>query len=304
MVTGRHGLAIVVACAGLWAACTSARAQEIFPTPPMDGSVFRGGESRPSESVGEAGTASPSVERDEIETDRDSFTPATTITPVGRAIIESAYTFLDNRRTLDTHSFPEVVVRYGVADWLELRLQWNFEIGGAGDLVSSGAGDEEFFDAGGVESEGEFGYGFKMKITEQQGWIPESSFLALGFIPTSGRDQNASFVGTYVWGWTLPRRWKLDAAIRYSTETNVEDGASLWAPSIVLKVPVRERVNVHAEYFGIFSTGQADNTSSQYFSPGLHFLLTNDCEVGFRLGWGFTADSAKFFVNVGLGLRF
>src|SRR5262245_21325490 len=45
-------------------------------------------------------------ERDEIETDRDSFTPAVTTAGRGRLIFESAYTFLDNRGVKETHSFP------------------------------------------------------------------------------------------------------------------------------------------------------------------------------------------------------
>jgi hypothetical protein len=48
-------------------------------------------------------------ERDEIETDRDSFTPATTIAPRGRLIVESAYSFVDNRGFAETHSFPETI---------------------------------------------------------------------------------------------------------------------------------------------------------------------------------------------------
>src|SRR4029453_3610479 len=40
-----------------------------------------------------------------LETDRDSFTPATTTAGAGRWIVESAYSFIDNRRAPDTSSF-------------------------------------------------------------------------------------------------------------------------------------------------------------------------------------------------------
>ena len=43
---------------------------------------------------------------DEIETDRDAFTPATRTVGRGRLIVESAYTFIDNRRVKETHSSP------------------------------------------------------------------------------------------------------------------------------------------------------------------------------------------------------
>src|SRR5215468_4347719 len=73
---------------------------------------------------------------DAIETDRDSFTPATTTVGRGRLVIESAYSFLDNRGVKETHSFPELLSRYGLTERLELRLGWNYEVGGAGSDIS------------------------------------------------------------------------------------------------------------------------------------------------------------------------
>src|SRR5262245_48839170 len=72
-------------------------------------------------------------EEEPIETDRDSFTPATTTAGRGRLIVESAYSFLDNRGVKETHSFPELILRYGLTERIELRLGWNYEVGGAGN---------------------------------------------------------------------------------------------------------------------------------------------------------------------------
>jgi hypothetical protein len=72
----------------------------------------------------------------------------------------------------------------------------------------------------------------------------------------------------------------------------------------VLRVPLSERVNVHAEYFGAIPQGRAGGHSQHFFSPGLHYLLTPDLEIGFRVGWGLNDASAKFFSNVGVGCRF
>ena len=58
----------------------------------------------------------------EIETDRDSFTPATTTAGRNRLIVESAYSFFDNRGVKETHSFPELVLRFGLGDRLEFRF--------------------------------------------------------------------------------------------------------------------------------------------------------------------------------------
>jgi hypothetical protein len=95
------------------------RPEMVFPT-----------EARGSEPAREERRENPF--EDAIETDRDSFTPATTTAGRGRLIVESAYTFQDNRGVKETHSFPELLGRYGLTDRVELRLGWNYEVGGAG----------------------------------------------------------------------------------------------------------------------------------------------------------------------------
>ena len=74
--------------------------------------------------------------------------------------------------------------------------------------------------------------------------------------------------------------------------------------SVVLKVPVMERLAVHVEYFGLFSDGKERDFVRQFFSPGAHYLVNDNLEVGFRVGWGLNDQSARFFVNAGVGLRF
>jgi hypothetical protein len=95
-----------------------------------------------------------------------------------------------------------------------------------------------------------------------------------------------------------------DTAIRYSTGSFEEDDFNVWAPSTVLKVPVGERWKVHAEYFGIFSNGRADESVQQFFSPGAHYLITPNFEIGVRVGWGLNDEAPNFFSNAGLGWRY
>lgn len=241
----------------------------------------------------------------EIETDRDSFTPATTTASRGRTIVESAYSFLDNRAVKETHSFPELVLRYGLTEWLELRLGWNYEVGGVGnDITGIDAGESDLPPEKRLERESNVAYGVKLKVTENAAWMPGSALILQGFTPTSGKPNDTQFVGTYVFGWELPQRLKLDAAIRYGTGSEKEDRFNQWAPSAVLKMPLGEKWNVHAEYFGLFSTCKEKEFTRHFFSPGAHYLLTRNLEVGVRVGWGLNDQSARFFSNVGFGWRF
>jgi hypothetical protein len=210
---------------------------------------------------------------------------------------------VDNREAKDTHSFPEFVARYGLNDWFELRFGASYEVGGEGSVVSTGGGFSEQ-DAGVIESESQLMYGFKINATQQDGWVPRSSVILAGASPTSGPEATSQFYATYVAGWTTDYNWQWDTALRFGTDEFEADRHSLWAPSTVIKVPLGERWKVHGEYFGIVSHGLADPRSRHYLSPGAHYLISNDLELGVRIGWGLNEESSNFFSNVGLGWRF
>jgi hypothetical protein len=241
-------------------------------------------------------------EAEHIETDRDSFTPSTTTSGRGRLILESAYSFADNRDVPETHSLPELLARYGVTDWLEFRLGANYEVGGESSAVSGSGGNEDFEHVG-IASEAKVFYGLKAALTDQDGWLPRSITILQAGTPTSGPETATHFEVAYAWGWELAEGWLWDSAIRYGDGSAEEDDFNRWAPSTVLKVQVAEKWNAHLEYFGAYSDGREDEFSVSYVSPGLHYLVTPNFEVGLRMGWGLGNDAANFFSNVGVGLR-
>jgi hypothetical protein len=252
----------------------------------------------------EAGRAGEAEEADEIETDRDSFTPATTTAGYRRLIVESAWSFIDNHAVPDTNSLPELVTRYGINDWVELRLGWNWEAGGAANSISSGGSDPEVPTENAVERDSQLFYGLKATLTRQNGWRPQSVVILQAGTPTFGKDTATALFATYAVGWQLPNRWKWDSAIRYNYDSSAGDHFNLWAPSTVLKIPFGERWAVHGEYFGVFSQGREHDRSQNYFSPGIHYLVTRDLEIGIRAGWGLNRDAANYFNNIGFGWRY
>ncbi|MBC7854830.1 MAG: transporter [Pirellulaceae bacterium] len=238
-----------------------------------------------------------------IETDRDSFTPSTRTVASGMRIVESSYSFIDNRRAAETHSFPELLLRIGLAERIELRLGGNYEVGGEGSDVSGGASGEAFGE-GKLVSETQLLYGLKGHLSDQSGWLPESSVILQGHTPTSGPDPATAFTAAYVLGWELPGEWKLDSAIRFGADKEHDDRFEQWVPSIVLRKTLAERWNVHAEYFGSFSQNKEHESVRHVFSPGVHYLITPDIEIGLRVGFGLNDQTARFFSNAGIGWRF
>ncbi len=246
--------------------------------------------------------SSQASERKELETDRDAFTPAMTTVGYRTLVVESAYSFIEGGREGDTHSFPELLTRYGLSEWLELRLGWNYEIGGDNPVSGpEGGGDDS---EGGAEEESRIFYGLKAQLTEQNDWMPRSVVIAQGYTPTSGEATITQFVGTYGIGWELFNRIRWDSSIRYGTSVEASDRFNEWAPSTVLRVPIGERCNAHLEYFAIATDGSKDERTQAFISPGAHYLVTENLELGARVGWGTTTDSPNFFINVGAGARY
>ncbi|MFM9024661.1 MAG: transporter, partial [Planctomycetaceae bacterium] len=135
------------------------------------------------------------------------------------------------------------------------------------------------------------------------GLLPESSVILEATTPVHGDVFGTSPVATAVAGWALPRGGRLDAALRYAYAEGLVDWFSRWTPSVVLRVPVTERFEVHAEWFGNYTAGLTDNTRRAFFSPGTHLMLTRKLEIGVRVGWGLAGGAAPFFSDAGLGWR-
>jgi hypothetical protein len=301
-VTTNNHLLFTSICLALLALASRGTAQELPPPPQLSSSdLLLGGEEAPMR--GPEGEEKENRFEDHIETDRDAFTPTTKTVERGRLTVESSYSFEDNRGTPETHSFPELLLRYGVTDRIELRLGCNYEVGGVSSAV---AGTEVIEPTEGTGLAREFNvlYGLKVRVSKQDGWIPDSSLIVQGLTPTSGESNTTKLNTAYVFGWKLPNRWRLDSALRFETDSDAGNHFEIWAPSVVLRVPIGQRWQVHAEYFGLFSEGKQDEFNRHFFSPGGHFLITPNWEVGVRVGWGLNEQASRFFSNVGIGYRF
>jgi len=246
----------------------------------------------------------------EFGTDRDAFTPSTRTVDPGSGLSELSYVYIDNRTGLPTNNVPELLVRYGASEWLEWRFGVNYGVGSQGNVVTSVEAGEGPLD-GSTLYESTLLYGFKADVSAQEGWLPESCLIMEGSTPTFGPHHGTVPVATGVAGWELPREltprtappWRLDTAIRYAyTEGNL-GWFNRWSPSVVLRMPLTGRFEVHAEWFGSFTDGLADNQHQPFFSPGFHVVLTERLEIGLRVGWGLTDEAAPFFADAGVAWR-
>jgi hypothetical protein len=249
----------------------------------------------------ERNNSESAANEDFIETDRNSFTFARVTAGANRLIVESSYSYINITGEKVKNSFPELLMRYGIGERFELRLGWNYETGrervpGAGDIAG-------FF---GANAEQQMYYGFKGAVTKQSGWMPGSALLVQGHTPTGGPQSVTQLRVGYVAGWELPNRWEFDAALRFGTDRDEEGGYRLWAPSVVLKIPLTpsERWFTHVEYFGVMTQGKENDTNLHFVDVALHHLITPNVEVGAIVAFGPHNGGMNLVTNFGIGMRF
>ena len=256
-------------------------------------------------------TRSAAEEFLELNTDRDAFTPSTFVVDQGHVLTELSYVYIENREGKPTNSYPELLCRIGTTDWLELRFGVNYDVGAQGNVVTSVEAGE-IDEPGIVAYESSVLYGLKTALADQDGILPQACFIVEGDTPMYGDRFGTVLIATAVAGWELPIQfptrgagpWRFDTALRYSYVEGPADWFSRWGPSAVLRLPLSDRVEAHAEWFGTFSEGLPEESSRPFFSPGMHFMITERAEIGLRVGWGLTNQAANFFSDLGCAFRY
>jgi Putative MetA-pathway of phenol degradation len=311
MMPPRHprGLFRVCLCLALGiVAALPANAQDAPPDlPPLPPSVpAEAVRTEPGKEDNDEDRGAEKKEREEfIETDRNSFTFSTRTAPLGRFILESAYTNISIGSEGTKHSFPESVLRYGVGDRLELRFGYNYETGPANREAPEGDIAGNF----GINAEQQVFYGFKYQVSrprKESRWIPETAYLLQFHTPIGSIERRTQVRTGLAWGWILPNGWTFDSGMRFGTDREGVDNYVLWAPSSVLKIPLgrEKRWFTHFEYFGIMSEFKEKDFSKQFVDTGLHYFVTPNCEVGAIVAFGINEQTRGTLVNVGFGFQF
>ncbi len=241
---------------------------------------------------------------DPLVTDRPDFTESPVSVAPGRVQLEAGFTYVrnddDGVRTEDW-SAPEALLRIGLIERLELRLNWdgyswNSERPDGGAKTSSA----DAYDAA---------LGFKYEIVrEQDGLLPMLGVLGEVSFPTGngsagGEDWGASV--TLAWTYDLHDRVSLAGNFNLASVPEGEQGERYLEPSasVALGFKLTEKFGAYVEYFGFFpDTSDAD--IEQYADTGLTYLVNDNLQFDVRVGFGLNEDADDFFAGAGFAVRF
>jgi hypothetical protein len=240
-------------------------------------------------------------EKDRIETDRPDFTESTSTVGKGVLQFEGGYTYTrapEGKPALNEHDLPELLIRYGVAERLELRCAWEGVVWNRSDrnatdpLNETGCTDADF--------------GFKYAMTKQDKWRPATSIIAAVTAPWGSPTQSNQQVGcviNYVYSWELSKKLALAGSTNHSWATEADDWFSYIGQSLSLQYELTDRVGVFNEFYALFRRESENNGTQCYYDGGLTYLVTKNFQLDWRAGWGLTDSSDRFFTGCGLAFR-
>ena len=249
-------------------------------------------------SYGTSSSGGPNLD-EPLVTDRPDFTESSSTVGRGVLQLEMGYTYVSDNDGADqtiTHSYPELLLRYGIfAEWLELRVGWNY----ANELVNGAqaSGAEDLY------------LGLKIGLTPQEGILPEMALIPQMTAPTGADVFSADEVLAGV-NWLYS--WEISDAISTggSTQFNraidelTDEAYTEWAQSWTIAFSLTDRVGAYTEWFAFFPNSADTAKPEHYFNGGFAYLVNNDIQWDVRAGVGLNGAADDYFVGTGLSIRF
>jgi len=241
-------------------------------------------------------TASPALSRT-IGTDRPGFANGTGIVPEGATQVESGYLYTRVEHVKE-HTLGQLLVRYGVAERLELRLGVNSYVS-----TSSPGGDDDGFSDGSA--------GLKLKLYHGEQAYETLSYDISTVLETSlptgsegyrtGRLQPSVM---FVLDLGVPQGVTLSPFTTYALASDDTGQYNQFGGGVSLGVSLTERASCFLEYFGLGKEKGRGPETTHYLDGGFTLLLAENCQADIHTGLGINGPDPNYFVGIGLSYLF
>ena len=237
-----------------------------------------------------------------LESDRPDFTEASTTVGYRRLQIESGYTYNHNRSNNvieDIHDLPELLVRYGVAERLELRFAWQ-------GIVLDHLTDRSSGQAVNVNGSSDLEFGVKYALSKQEAWRPRSAVIVAVTAPAGTPAYSSRQVDTeinYLYSWELSKHLSLNCSTGDTWTSITGDHQSRLFQSASVEYELTERLHAYSEWYALFPRDAVDNRPQHNYDGGFTYLVTPNFQLDWRAGLGLNDAAGGFFTGCGLTIR-
>jgi hypothetical protein len=229
-----------------------------------------------------------SQETEPIQADRPDQTETPSLVPKGMFQAEIGFTFQKNNSSSKTYSLPTSLWKYGVNENFELRLITEF--------VSENINDET------ISGINPILIGCKIKVSEEKGICPKTSFIGHILIPNAASSDFKS--DYYAPEFRFVMQHTLSEKVSFSYNLGAEwDGFSpqpTFIYTIASGYSITDRLGSYIEIFGFAPQKDVANHS---FDGGFTYLINNNFMLDLSSGFGLTKNAPEHYVAIGFSFR-
>lgn len=236
-----------------------------------------------------------------ISTDRPGFSSGTSIVPPGHFQLENGVTYTTNTtgdaRTNQVTG-PQIVARLGVLeDRLELRAAWS----GYSWTRSRDGGDVSH-----AEGWNDISFGAKLKLWDQDAWIPRVALLgqvSIGAGEEEVSTQVAEPLLAALMSYDFGSGWSLISNVNVAYPGGSDGRFTQGQASMALWFPIVDRVSGFVETYTLFPNAK-DSDAAWYTDFGATWLIDDRIQIDASLGFGLNREANDFFVSAGISFLF
>ena len=223
-----------------------------------------------------------------IETDRPDQTETPAIVPKNKFQFENGFVFEQNKSGSKSFLLPTVLSKYGVSENLELRLITEFIYDKTDDIRLSGISPVKI--------------GFKVKLSDEKGIIPKTSFIGHLSIPRIASKELKSIYYAPTFRFTMQHTLtdKITLAYNLGSEWDGETPEPTFIYTLTTGFSLSEKMGSYIELYGFAPQNQhADHR----FDGGFTYLLSNNAMIDMSAGFGITENAPDYFLGLGFSFR-
>ncbi len=237
-----------------------------------------------------------------IETDRPDFTAADTLVPKGWAQLESGYQFTytkSGERVKNQYSAPQLNLRLGLSEWVELRTLWSgFQTTAErNEITGARLIDSTLFN---------LQTGFKWKISDEDGLIPQSALITTLFLPTAGHpgEDKVSPMIDCIYGWQLVEKVRLCGSTGMIFADHGDVHKTEFYQSLVCEQTWVEQFSTYFEWYATQTDSYYRLASGHNMDGGFTWRPWKNIQFDWRAGFPIGSADDTFFTNVGFSARY
>jgi hypothetical protein len=223
-----------------------------------------------------------------IQADRPDQTETPALVPRGMFQLEAGFSYQRNKVNSTSLALPSALWKYGVNENFELRLITELAIDKDFDNDISGLNPVLI--------------GCKIKIAEEKGIFPKTSFIGHMSIPNAASTPyKTEFYGPefrFVMQHTLSERFSL--SYKLGSEWDGISPEPTFIYTLTTGCAITEKLGSYVELFGFAPQKQTANHS---FDGGITYLITNDFMLDLSSGFGLTELAPDYYCAFGFSFR-